>query len=182
MMTFKTLIPCLCVAAVVGCGSPSPNNTTVSSSVANKPNTNANANSAANTGASNAATSNTSTGTTSSLKSLNASVGKTASDIKLWENKDVNPRLEKLLGPDYANMKKFWNTESPISAEGDVLMMSGCEQHNCGDNQYVMFIDTSNDNINVVHIKNGKTKDYKEKGDISLPKRFADELDARKQN
>ena len=89
---------------------------------------------------------------------------------------DVGPRLEKLMGADYATMKKFWGTESPIKADGDVLMMSGCEPHNCGDNQYIMFIDTAKDNINVVHIKNGVAKDYKEKGDITLPKQFADEL------
>ena len=112
----------------------------------------------------------------SPLSSLKASVGKTAVDIKLWDNKDVGPRLEKLMGADYATMKKFWGTESPITADGDVLMMSGCEPHNCGPNQYVIFIDTAKDNINVVHIKNGVAKDYKEKGDIPLPKQFADEL------
>jgi len=112
----------------------------------------------------------------SQLSSLKASVGKTAVDIKLWDNKDVSPRLDKLMGADYSTMKKFWGTESPIKADGDVLMMSGCEPHNCGANQYVMFIDTAKDNINVVHIKNGVAKDYKEKGDIALPKQFADEL------
>jgi hypothetical protein len=112
----------------------------------------------------------------SPLSSLKASVGKTAVDINLWDNKDVGPRLEKLMGADYATMKKFWGTESPIKADGDVLMMSGCEPHNCGPNQYVIFIDTAADNINVVHIKNGVAKDYKEKGNITLPKQFADEL------
>src|ERR1051326_6371898 len=126
--------------------------------------------------------SNTALAPSSSLSSLKASVGKTAVDIKLWDNKDVGPRLEKLMGADYATMKKFWGTESPIKADGDVLMMSGCEPHNCGDNQYVMFIDTARDNINVVHIKNGVAKDYKEKGDIALPKQFADELSILKSN
>jgi hypothetical protein len=86
------------------------------------------------------------------------------------------------MGADYAAMKKFWGTESPIKADGDVLMMSGCEPHNCGDNQYVMFIDTARDNINVVHIKNGVAKDYKEKGDIPLPKQFADDLSTLRPN
>jgi hypothetical protein len=118
----------------------------------------------------------------SSLSSLKASVGKTAVDINLWDNKDVGPRLEKLMGTDYATMKKFWGTESPIKADGDVLMMTGCEPHNCGDNQYVMFIDTAGDNINVVHINKGVAKDYKEKGDITLPKQFAEELSMLKPN
>jgi len=127
-----------------------------------------------------ATVSNTPAAPVSPLSSLKSSAGKTAVDINLWDNKDVGPRLEKLMGADFATMKKFWGTESPITAEGDVLMMSGCEPHNCGPNQYVIFIDTAKDNINVVHIKNGVAKDYKEKGDISLPKQFADELSTRK--
>lgn len=158
-----------CVAALAtACGAPS--NTT---------NTNP-----TNSTASNSSTPKTvsSTPAASPLSSLKASVGKTAVEVKLWDHKDVGPRLEKLMGADYATMKKFWGTESPIKADGDVLMMTGCEPHNCGDNQYVMFIDTAKDNINVVHIKNGVAKDYKEKGDITLPKQFADELSTLRPN
>src|SRR5213075_2187009 len=120
-----------CVSALASaCGAP-----------ANKTNTNS-----PNATASNSSTptkmSKTAEAPASPLSSLKASVGKTAVDINLWDNKDVAPRLEKLMGEDYATMKKFWGTESPIKADGDVLMMSGCEPHNCGPNEYVMFIDT----------------------------------------
>jgi hypothetical protein len=160
-------IPCI-AAFAIACGAPA--NTTNS----NPPN------STASNPSSPATVSSTPVPPPSPLSSLKASVGKTAVDIKLWDNKDVGPRLEKLMGADYTTMKKFWGTESPITADGDVLMMSGCEPHNCGPNQYVIFIDTAKDNINVVHIKNGVAKDYKEKGDITLPKQFADELSTRK--
>lgn len=156
------LIACI-TALVSACGGPANTNTNPSNSTAANSSTPANV-------------SSTPVAPASSLSSLKASAGKTAVDIKLWDHKDVGPRLEKLMGADYATMKKFWGTESPIKADGDVLMMSGCEPHNCGDNQYVMFIDTAKDNINVVHIKSGVAKDYKEKGDITLPKQFADEL------
>ncbi len=162
------LIACL-VAFGSACGGPANTNT-------NPPN------SAATNSSRPANVSSTPVAPASPLSSLKASVGKTAVDINLWDNKDVGPRLEKLMGADYAAMKKFWGTESPIKADGDVLMMTGCEPHNCGDNQYVMFIDTAKDNINVVHIMNGIAKDYKEKGDITLPKQFADELAALKPN
>lgn len=112
----------------------------------------------------------------SGLASLKASDGKMATDIGLWENKDVAPRLEKLMGSDFADLKKYWNTQTAIAVEGDILKLTGCEAHNCGPNQYVMFIDTAKDNINVYHFKDGKEKAYKEKGDITLPKGFADEL------
>ena len=117
-----------------------------------------------------------------SLDSLNSAVGKTASQIKLWNNKDVSARLEKLMGAmEYSAMKKFWNTEGPIEKSGDVLMMTGCEQHNCGPNQYVIFMDTAGDNINIVHIINGAWKDWKERGEIKLPHSFADELESMKE-
>jgi hypothetical protein len=154
-----------CVSAFVSaCGGPAnTTNTNSPNATASKSSTPANV-------------SSTPVAPASPLSSLKASVGKTAVDINLWDNKDVGPRLETLMGADYATMKKFWGTESPIKADGDVLMMTGCEPHNCGDNQYVIFIDTAKDNINVVHIKSGVAKDYKEKGDITLPKQFADEL------
>ena len=158
-----------CIAAfAIACGAP-----------ANTTNTNS-PKSTASTSSTPISGSSTPVPPASPLSSLKASVGKTAVDINLWDNKDVGPRLEKLMGADYAVMKKFWGTESPITADGDVLMMTGCEPHNCGPNQYVIFIDTAKDNINVVHIKNGVAKDYKEKGDITLPKQFADELSTRK--
>lgn len=160
----KVLLMAGITAFAMACGGP-----------ANTTNTNSPNSTAANSSTP-ANVSSTPVAPASSLSSLKASVGKTAVDIKLWDNKDVGPRLEKLMGADYAAMKKFWGTESPIKADGDVLMMSGCEPHNCGDNQYVMFIDTAKDNINVVHIHKGVAKDYKEKGDITLPKQFADEL------
>jgi hypothetical protein len=163
------LIACI-TAFASACGAPA---NTTNSSAPNSPAANSNAPSKV---------SSTPVAPASPLSSLKASVGKTAVDINLWDNKDVGPRLEKLMGADYATMKKFWGTESPIKADGDVLMMSGCEPHNCGDNQYIMFIDTAKDNINVVHIKNGVAKDYKEKGDITLPKQFADELSTLKSN
>ena len=153
----------------------------IACSPANTTNTNS-PNSPASNSSAPSNTSKTAVAPASPLSSLKASVGKTAVDIKLWDNKDVGPRLEKLMGADYAKMKKFWGTESPIKADGDILMMSGCEPHNCGDNQYVMFIDTARDNINVVHINKGVAKDYKEKGDITLPKEFADELSILKPN
>ena len=160
----KVLFIACITAFAIACGGPAnTTNTNPPNSTASKSSTPANV-------------SSTPVAPASSLSSLKASVGKTAVDINLWDHKDVGPRLEQLMGADYATMKKFWGTESPIKADGDVLMMTGCEPHNCGDNQYVMFIDTAGDNINVVHIKNGVAKDYKEKGDITLPKQFADEL------
>jgi hypothetical protein len=59
-------------------------------------------------------------------------------------------------------------------------MMTGCEQHNCGDNQYVIFVDTAVGQINVVHIVNGDAREWGDK--MRLPPIFAEELAAMKTN
>ncbi|MBX3243283.1 MAG: hypothetical protein KF685_02300 [Acidobacteria bacterium] len=110
------------------------------------------------------------------MEELNASDGKYLGDLKFWENRATETRLKKLMGADYDNMKKYWNTQSPVKVDGDIVMATGCEQHNCGSNQYVLFADTGKDIIHVVHIKDGKSKEFREDGDITLPKAFADDL------
>jgi hypothetical protein len=107
---------------------------------------------------------------------LKKSAGKYPYELKLLENKEMQARLKKLLGKDFADMKLYWNVESPIAIQEGILMTSGCEQHNCGDNIYYLFIDFAKDNINVVHIQDEKTNNYFEKGRISLPRKFADEF------
>jgi hypothetical protein len=107
---------------------------------------------------------------------LKKSEGKYPYELKLLENIDMQARLKKLLGKDFADMKEYWNVETPIVIQDGILMTGGCEQHNCGDNRYYLFIDFAKDNINVIHIQDEKTNNYFEKGRISLPKKFADEL------
>ncbi len=111
-----------------------------------------------------------------SLADLKNFDGRRARDINLWDAKELGGRLDKMMGSEYANMKENWEVEGGMKIEGDVLMLAGCEQDNCADNQYVLFVDTARDNINVQHIKDGKLKTYAEKGEIGLPKPLADEF------
>ena len=115
---------------------------------------------------------------TPSGKEAREIVGKTVSESKLWQNKEFDRRLRELMGSDYATMKKYWNTETPIKKFGDFLMMTGCERHDCAANRYVIFMDMGQGNINVVHINNGTTRAYKDRGGIDLPPPFLDELAA----
>ena len=107
---------------------------------------------------------------------LKKSKGKYPNQVKLLDIPDLNARLKKLLGGEFASMKKFWNVESPIEIENDILMTTGCEAHNCGSNHYFLFVDLKNDDINVYHQEETGTKHYYERGEIKLPTRFADEL------
>ena len=96
--------------------------------------------------------------------------------MKLIENKEMQARLKKLLGGDFAAMKDNFNVESPIEIVGGILMASGCQAHYCGPNTYYIFIDLAKDNINVIHIEDEKTSNYFEKGRIKLPQKFTDAM------
>jgi hypothetical protein len=109
---------------------------------------------------------------------LKKSVGKYPYEIKMLDIPDLQARLQKLMGKDFAAMKKYWNVETPIEIDGSKLKMSGCQAHNCSGNMYVMFIDLDEDNVNIYHLNDdGVTKTYFEKGKIILPPKFADEID-----
>lgn len=105
---------------------------------------------------------------------LRKSKGKYPANIKLLDVPDLNARLKKLLGSQFASMKKYWNVESPIEIDNDVVMTSGCEAHNCGANRYLLFVDLKKDNLNVFHQDDGKY--YFENGAIKLPPKFASEV------
>ena len=138
----------------------------------------ANSNPAANTAATpTPVAANTTPVVDASLDLLKRSVGKTAAEIGLWENDAITARLE-----NYPAMKQNWQTQTPIEAEGSVLSLTGCENNNCGDNQYLMYVDTAANNINVYRFKDGKMKTYTEKGEIKLPQGLAKDLETTKQN
>jgi hypothetical protein len=104
---------------------------------------------------------------------LKKSAGKYPYQLKLMENKEMQARLKKLLGPDYPAMKEHFDVQSPIEIVDGILMTTGCEAHNCGPNTYYLFIDFARNNINVFHVEDENTKDYFEKGRIKLPAKFA---------
>ena len=108
------------------------------------------------------------------LKELQQLTGKRVREVELWDAADMSTRLGKLLGAEFENMKQEWVIESSIVADGNVLMAAGCEMNNCDRNQWILFADAADDNINVYHIKDGSMKAYKEKGDVNLPQEFAD--------
>ena len=116
------------------------------------------------------------------LRPLEDMVGKTATEMKLWQNKDVSGRLKRLMGPDFGIMQRYWNTETPMKKFGDILMLTGCERDNCANNRYVIFISLSESFINVVHIGKNAVQEWKTRGRINLPPPFVEELEAMKSN
>lgn len=106
------------------------------------------------------------------LADLKGAAGAKAKEVSFWESKEITQRLEKLMKRDYAEMKKNWNTEDPAMVEGNIAMLTGCQATNCSSNQYIFIADLEKDNINVIHMKDGKVREYKEKGDIELQDSF----------
>lgn len=171
----KRVLLLMSLMVVASCGSPA---TSGSNSVASKSNVNAEngkLSSQPDSAYTFAQNSELARDLTPSGKQAREVVGKTVTESKLWENKTFDRQLRKLMGPDYATMRKFWNVETPIRKFGDFLMMTGCEEGNCSNNQYVMFIDLGAGSIGVVHISKDKTKEWKDE-DIDLPPPFVEEL------
>lgn len=108
-------------------------------------------------------------------KSATEIVGKTVTESKLWQNKMFDGELRRIMGKDYAAMRKSWNSETPIRKFGDFLMMTGCEEQNCANDRYAIFIDLGLGNIGVVHIGKDGVRDWKN-GDFDLPPPFVEEL------
>lgn len=117
----------------------------------------------------------------SSLIGLAEFAGQYPSDVQLFDNDHLNNRIKAIMGPEYENFRKFWQTETPILMEDGVLFTTGCEQHNCAANQYILQVDLKADNVNVFHIHTGVTS-FVEKGHIHLPPGLAKEFSIIKGN
>lgn len=87
---------------------------------------------------------------------LNNLVDKSVIGTHLLTESSITPRLKTLLGSDFDQMVKYWNTETPFTKEGDVLHASGCKQHDCDTYSYDLYIDTKNNKINVYKFSQSK--------------------------
>ncbi|MBL3548316.1 MULTISPECIES: hypothetical protein [unclassified Chryseobacterium] len=99
---------------------------------------------------------------------ITKNVGKYPHDIKLFEDKSLTERLKKVVGPEYAEMVKFFNVESRIVSENGIYKLDGCKQHDCPGYSTSIYYDVKNDNLNVAIDKNGKVSDFAEKGKITV--------------
>ncbi|MTH15393.1 hypothetical protein [Flavobacterium sp. LC2016-01] len=89
-------------------------------------------------------------------------VGKSVIGTHLLSQSKLAPRLKTLLGTDYDQMVKYWNTETPFEKEGDILHASGCKQHDCNTYSYDLFIDLKNNKINVYKFSESKLNIFAE--------------------
>ncbi len=115
--------------------------------------------------------------------SLYSLVDKSVIGTQFLTKSSLAPRLKKLLGPDYDEMVKNWNTETPFEKQDNILHAWGCKQHDCNTYSYDLYIDVKNNKINVYKFAKSKLTVFKEDNfDIEIKDNFLKDLDIKKQN
>lgn len=116
------------------------------------------------------------------LVPLEGLVGKTASEMDLWQRKAIVSKFKKLIGEEYGRMVRSWEIETPMKAFGDILMLSGCQRNDCVNDRYVIFISLSEGLLRIVHIGKDSIREWKTRQSSyqELPPSFTKELDKMK--
>jgi putative outer membrane protein len=94
--------------------------------------------------------------------------GKTPTEINLLDNADLKARMQKLVGGEYDNLVKNFNTVTPIVSENGIYKTTGGKAHEVPAYQTTIYYDANNDNLNVIISQNDKDKTYVEKDTIKV--------------
>jgi|GEM_PF-764592 len=110
-------------------------------------------------------------------------VDKSVVGTRFLTKSSLAPRLKKLLGSDYDQMVKNWNTETPFEKQDNILHAWGCKQHDCGTYSYDLYIDVKNNKINVYKFSESKLTIFKEDNfEIEIKGNFLKDLNIKKEN
>lgn len=110
-------------------------------------------------------------------------VDKSVVGIQFLTKSSLAPRLKKLLGADYDQMVKNWNTETPFEKQDNILHAWGCKQHDCSTYSYDLYIDVKKNKINVYKFSESKLTIFKEDNfDIDIKGNFLKDLNIKKEN
>jgi hypothetical protein len=88
------------------------------------------------------ATNNQTVDNLDNLKKMN---GKYPYEAKLLSNPALTKRLKSLLKGRYRFLKETWAVETPIEINNNIFVASGCQQHNCGNTNFIIVFDFSKD-------------------------------------
>jgi hypothetical protein len=87
--------------------------------------------------------------------------GKYPTEVKLLGNKQLKSALIAILGSSRFNfLKENFNVENPIEINNGIVTAVACQQHNCGDTNFIIVIDTGNDKVYAGIRENGTAKIY----------------------
>ncbi|MBW1655042.1 hypothetical protein [Flavobacterium quisquiliarum] len=115
--------------------------------------------------------------------SLYTLVDKSVIGTQFLTKSNLAPRLKKLMGADYDQMVKYWNTETPFEKQENILHAWGCKQHDCSTYSYDLYIDVKNNKINVYKFAESKLTIFKEDNfDIEIKDNLLKDLNIKKEN
>lgn len=115
--------------------------------------------------------------------SLYTLVDKSVIGTQFLTKSSLAPRLKTLLGNDYDEMVKNWNTETPFEKQENILHAWGCKQHDCNSFSFDLYIDVKNNKINVYKFAESKLTVFKEDNfDIEIKDNFLKDLNIKKEN
>ncbi len=115
--------------------------------------------------------------------SLYTLVDKSVIGTQFLTKSSLAPRLKTLLGADYDEMVKNWNTETPFEKQENILHAWGCKQHDCNSFSFDLYIDVKNNKINVYKFAESKLTVFKEDNfEIEIKDNFLKDLNIKKEN
>lgn len=100
-------------------------------------------------------------------------VGKKPSEVDLFNQYNLNKRIENTLKSDYETFKANWNEETAIMKDGEILYFIGCKTGDCASNKYFVMLDMLDTNINIIFIRGGLPKSFEESAIIGMPENVA---------
>jgi len=117
------------------------------------------------------------------IDSLYTLVDKSVIGTQFLTKSSLAPRIKKLLGSDYEEMVKNWNTETPFEKQENILHAWGCKQHDCNSYSYDLYIDVKNNKINVYKFAESKLTVFKEDNfDVEIKDGLLKDLNIKKEN
>lgn len=111
------------------------------------------------------------------IKSLTTFVGKKPSEVQIFDKYDFTKRFEKLMGENYTEFKSDWNQETPIMKDGEILYFVGCKANACRENKFFVMIDMITNNLNVIHLKDGRPVSHEENSVIGMSDKIAEDFE-----
>lgn len=99
-------------------------------------------------------------------------VGMLPTEAGLMQVPELQKRISDLLKDDYPAFKKDWNVETPLEMEDRILFTTGCQQNDCKANRYLLYLDLTDNNINIFNFSYGRARSWEEKAIIGLPSGF----------
>jgi hypothetical protein len=105
---------------------------------------------------------------------LKAFEGKYPQEINLLEHPELQARLKKMLGSEYDTLKKFWQVETPVEINGNLVYTWGMEAHSGGNPEAVFMADMDINRIYIGIRKDTSVRIYQEDENDTPPQRLLD--------